>query len=152
MPALPPDPRPELAELRAEFRERQAREMERVRERRRRNLRNATLAGAAAGFAAVLVTAGVTRRAIHWHSFLLETLLGAVAGHLLVRMNGGPMKGLLLFAGSYFLAFLLRATGLDPSVLFVRGDVTAAAAVQGHFVSLCFLVSAGMAIGHVVQE
>jgi hypothetical protein len=149
---LPPNPRPELAELEAEFVARQVRDMERARERRKRNLRNATIAGAAAGFAAVLVTAGVTRRAFAWHSFLLETLLGAIAGHLLVRWHGGPMKGLLLFAGSYFLAFLLRATGLDPSVLFVSGDVTAAAAVQGHFVSLCFLVSAGMAIGHIVQE
>ena len=100
----------------------------------------------------VLVTAGVTRRAITWHSFLLEALLGALAGYILGRCHGGAMKGLLLFSGAYLLAFVLRAFGLDPAVLFYVGDMRAGAAVQGHFVSLCFLVSTGMALGHVIQE
>ena len=100
----------------------------------------------------MLVTASATRRAIPWHGFLLEALLGAVAGYLLARAGGGAMRGLLLFAGAYMLAFLLRSTGLDPSVLFAAGDVRAGAAVQGHFTSLCFLVSAGMAAGHILQD
>ena len=138
-------------ELRQEFLVREAEAMERAFERQARNRRNATIAGACAGLAAVLVTAGVTRRAITWHSFLLEALLGALAGYVLGRCHGGVMKGLLLFSGAYLLAFVLRAFGLDPAVLFYVGDVRAGAAVQGHFVSLCFLVSTGMALGHVIQ-
>lgn len=138
--------------LRVQFVAEQAAALERLLARQRRNRRNATIAGAFAGLAAVLVTAGITRRALFWHSFLLEAVLGAVAGYLLGRWHGGVLKGLLLFSGAYLLAFALRGLGLDPAVLFVVGDVRAAAAVQGHLVSLCFLVSAGMAVGHVVAD
>lgn len=145
-PACPPE------ELRAEFLAREEQTRERLLARQRRNRRNGALAGGVAGLAAVLVTAGATRQAIAWHSFLLEALLGALAGYLLARWNGGVLKGLILFAGAYLFAFLLRAWGLDPGVLFAAGDLRAGAAVQGHFTSLCFLVSAGMAVGHILEE
>jgi hypothetical protein len=140
-----------VEELKAEFAAEQERALARAVLRERCRRRNGAIAGAAAGLCAVLVTAGATRRALFWHSFLLETLLGAAAGYALARTGGGLLKGILLFAGAYLLAFLVRATGLDPAVLFARGDVMAAAAVQGHFTSLCFLVSAGAAVGHLVQ-
>ncbi|MFI5403320.1 MAG: hypothetical protein ACHQ1G_10310 [Planctomycetota bacterium] len=147
----PPGP-PTIEALKDEFRAKQARELELavVRERRRR--RNGTIAGAAAGFAAVAVTAGATRTALFWHSFLLESVLGAVAGYVLARAGGGLLKGILLFSGAYMLAFFVRASGLDPAVVFASGDLRAAPAVQGHFTSLCFLVSAGAAMGHIVAE
>jgi hypothetical protein len=138
--------------VQAEFRAKQARELERAVEREKRRRRNGLVAGAAAGFAAVLVTAGATRRALFWHSFLLETILGAVAGYVLARTGGGVLKGILLFAGAYMIAFCLRAGGLDPAVVFLAGDLRAAPAVQGHFTSLCFLVSAGAAMGHIVGD
>jgi hypothetical protein len=148
---LPPVP-PTIEELRDEFRAKQAREQAAAALREKRRRRNGTIAGAAAGFAAVAVTAGATRAALFWHSFLLETILGAVAGHVLARTGGGLLKGILLFSGAYVLAFLLRASGLDPAVVFATGDLRAAPAVQGHFTSLCFLVSAGAAMGHIVAE
>jgi hypothetical protein len=149
---VPPPSPPTIDELKEEFRAKQARElaMSVVRERRRR--RNGTIAGAAAGFAAVAVTAGATRQALYWHSFLLESVLGAVAGYVLARTGGGLLKGILLFAGGYMLAFFLRASGLDPAAVFAAGDLRAAPAVQGHFTSLCFLVSAGAAMGHIVAD
>lgn len=125
--------------------------MARLFERRRRDLRNATIAGAFAGFVAVLATLEGTRRALFWHSFLLETLLGALAGRLLARSGGGVLRGILLFGGSYLLAFLLRAIGLDPSVVFARGDLAGAGAVYGNFASLCLMVGVGAAVGHVVE-
>lgn len=147
----PPAP-PTIDELQAEFRAKQARELELAVRREKRRRRNGTVAGAAAGFAAVAVTAGATRQAIFWHSFLLESLLGAVAGYVLARTGGGLLKGILLFAGAYMMAFFVRASGLDPAVVFASGDLRAAPAVQGHFTSLCFLVSAGAAMGHIVSE
>jgi hypothetical protein len=143
---------PPLEELQQEYAERQANGMAEAHEHRRRSLRNVTLAGAAAGLAAVVITAGATRRGIFWHSFLLETVLCAIAGHVLVRLDGGLLKGVLLFAGAYFAAFLLRALGLDPSVLFAAGDLRAGAAVQGHFATLCFLVTTGGVLGHIVAD
>jgi hypothetical protein len=148
---LPPGP-PTIDELKDEFRAKQARELALAHVRERRRRRNGAIAGAAAGFAAVAVTSGATRRALFWHSFLLETLLGAVAGYILARTGGGLLKGILLFSGAYMLAFFLRASGLDPSAVFLAGDIRAAPAVQGHFTSLCFLVSAGAAMGHIVSE
>ena len=148
---LPPAP-PPIEELQAEFRAKQARELAAAAGRERRRCRNGTIAGAAAGFAAVAVTAGATRQALFWHSFLLESLLGAAAGYVLARTGGGLLKGILLFAGAYMLAFLFRASGLDPAAVFAAGDLRAAPAVQGHFTSLCFLVSAGAAMGHIVGD
>lgn len=147
----PPTP-PSIEELKAEFRVEHARELALavVREKRRR--RNGTIAGAAAGFLAVAVTAGATRQAIFWHSFLLESLLGSVAGYVLARTGGGLLKGIVLFAGAYMMAFFVRASGLDPSAVFAAGDLRAVPAVQGHFTSLCFLVSAGAAMGHIVSD
>jgi hypothetical protein len=147
----PPGP-PPIEEIQEEFRAQQAREMERSVAREKRLRRNGTIAGAVAGLLAVAVTAGATRRALFWHSFLLESVLGAVAGYVLARTGGGLLKGILLFAGAYLLAFCLRASGLDPSAVFLAGDVRAAPAVQGHFTSLCFLVSAGAAMGHIVAD
>ena len=147
----PPEP-PQVEEMQAEFRAKQAREFAAsvVREKRRR--RTGLVAGAAAGLLAVAVTAGATRTALFWHSFLLESLLGAVAGYVLARTGGGLLKGILLFSGAYMLAFFLRASGFDPSAVFLAGDIRAAPAVQGHFTSLCFLVSAGAAMGHIVAD
>jgi hypothetical protein len=147
----PPGP-PTIEELQGEFREKQTRDLAAAQRREKRRRRNGTIAGAAAGFAAVAVTAGATRQALYWHSFLLESLLGAVAGYVLARTGGGLLKGILLFAGAYLLAFVLRASGLDPAAVFAWGDLRAAPAVQGHFTSLCFLVSAGAAMGHIVAD
>jgi len=141
-----------LEELQAEFRAGQEQALLRTLARQKRQRRNATIAGAMAGLCAVLVTAGATRRALFWHSFLLETLLGAAAGYVLGRTGGGALRGIVLFALAYLLAFGLRALGLDPAAVFLTGDVRAAAAVQGHFTSLCFLVSAGAAVGHIVED
>lgn len=148
---LPPGP-PTLPELQEAFREKQARELALAHVRERRRRRNGTIAGAAAGFAAVAVTSGATRKALFWHSFLLESILGAVAGYILARTGGGLLKGIVLFSAAYLFAFLLRASGLDPAAVFQSGDLRAAPAVQGHFTSLCFLVSAGAAMGHIVSE
>lgn len=112
--------------------------------------RNAVIAGAMIGFLSTLVTVQVTRRALFWHSFLLETLLGAVAGYLLVRRGPDPLTGILCFAGAYLLAWLLRALGVDPSVLFAHGDLRGAAMIQGNVLSLCLSVSCGAAMGHVM--
>ena len=147
----PPSP-PTIDDLQEEFRAKQARELAATAVRERRRRRSGTIAGAAAGLAAVAVTAGATRQALFWHSFLLEALLGAVAGHVLARTGGGVLKGIILFAGAYMLAFFVRASGLDPAAVFAAGDLRAAPAVQGHFTSLCFLVSAGAAMGHIVAD
>ncbi|MHC4956818.1 MAG: hypothetical protein ACYTGN_00485 [Planctomycetota bacterium] len=141
-----------VRELQEEFAEREEQAYLRLTARQRKNRRNATIAGAAIGLAAVIVTVGVTRRAIFWHSFLLDALLGAAAGYTLVRLNGGFMKGLLLFAGAYLLAFGVRALGLDPSVLFHYGDIRGAAAIQGNMASLSFTIAAGGLVGMIVQE
>jgi hypothetical protein len=141
-----------VRKLQHEFALREEQAYRRLEARRRRNRRNATIAGAAIGLAAVLVTVGVTRRAIFWHSFLLDALLGATAGYVLVRLNGGFMKGLLLFAGAYLLAFALRAAGLDPSVLFHYGDLRAVAAIQGNMASLSFTVAAGGLVGMILKD
>jgi len=138
--------------MREEFLAREEHALARLRERERRQRRNGTIAGAAVGIVAVLLTAGVTRRAVFWHSCLLEGLFGAVAGHLLARVHGGALRGLVLFAGAYALAFLCRALGLDPAVVFASGDLRAAAALQGNFTSLCFVSSVGLALGQVLDE
>ncbi|HEX5138611.1 MAG TPA: hypothetical protein VFY93_16685 [Planctomycetota bacterium] len=147
----PPGP-PTIDELQEEFRAKQERDLARAHAREKARRRNGTIAGAAAGLAAVAVTAGATRTALFWHSFLLEAVLGAVAGYVLARTGGGLLKGIVLFSGAYMLAFFLRASGLDPAAVFQAGDIRAAPAVQGHFTSLCFLVSAGAAMGHIVAD
>jgi len=141
-----------VARLQVEFAAREAAAMERLAARQRRNRRNGALAGAMTGLVAVAATAGVTRRAIFWHSFLLEAILCALAGWLLARRNGGVLRGMLLFSGAYLLAFLLRALGLDPTAVFAVGDLRGATAVQGNFMSLALVVSCGAAAGHVMQE
>jgi len=117
-----------------------------------RDRRNAVLAGAAVGFVSTLATAQFTRRAIFWHSFLLESLLGALAGWILVRRGPDPLTGILCFAGAYLLAWFVRAMGLDPSVLFAHGDLRGAAMIQGNVLSLCLSISSGAAMGQVMQE
>ena len=112
--------------------------------------RNAVIAGALVGFVSTLATVQVTRRALFWHSFLLETVLGAIAGYVLVRRGPDPLTGILCFAGAYMLAWLVRALGVDPSVLFAHGDIRGAAMIQGNFLSLCLTVSCGAAMGHVM--
>ena len=118
----------------------------------RRDRRNATIAGGMIGLVSTLATVGVTRRAILWHSFLLETLLGALAGYLLVRLKPDPLGGVLLFSGAYLLAWLVRAMGLDPSVLFASGDLRGAAMIQGNLLSLCITISCGVAMGQVMRD
>ena len=125
--------------------------MERLHARQRGNRLKGAAAGAAIGLVAVLATAGATRRVIVWHSFLLEAILCALAGYLLARRGGGSLNGVLLFSGAYLLAWLLRATGLDPAVLFAAGDLRRAAAVSGNLMSLCIVVSCGVAVGRVIE-
>ncbi len=137
--------------LRNDYALRQEAAMATAHARQRRNRRNGMIAGAFIGLLSVALTAGVTRRALFWHSFLLESLLCAVAGYLLARGNGGGLRGVLLFSGAYLLAFGLRATGLDPSVLFAHGDLRHAAAIQGNFMSLCLVLGCGCAIGKAIE-
>ena len=120
--------------------------------RQRRNRRNATIAGGMIGIVSTLVTATVTRRAIFWHSFLLEGLLGALAGYLLLRLRPDPLGGVLLFSGAYLLAWLVRAIGLDPSVAFLVGDLRGALMIQGNVVSLCLCIACGAAMGQVMRD
>lgn len=138
--------------LREEFREREEVAMLAALERQRRNRRNATLAGAFAGLVAVVSTAAVTRAAIHWHSFLFETLLCAVAGYLLARLHGGTLWGVALFGGAYLLSWLLRAMGLDPGLIVAGDHLRRFAAGQGNFASLCIVVACGAAIGIVIRD
>ncbi|MHC4954244.1 MAG: hypothetical protein ACYTGZ_10160 [Planctomycetota bacterium] len=120
--------------------------------RQRRDLRNAVMAGAFVGLLSTFVTATVTRRAIFWHSYLLESLLGALAGYLLVRLRPDPLGGVILFGAAYMLAWLIRAIGFDPSVLFAVGDIGGAAMIQGNMVSLSLCVACGAAMGHVMRD
>ena len=120
--------------------------------RQRRDRRNATLAGGMIGIASTMTTASVTRRALFWHSFLLEALLCAAAGYLLVRLRPDPLGGILFFSGAYLLAWLLRALGLDPSVAFLVGDLRAALMIQGNVVSLSICVACGAAMGQVMRD
>ena len=138
--------------MQAEFRAREARELERLEARARRNRRNGTIAGAAVAFAAVLATAGVTRKSWFWHSCLLEAVLCALAGFLLARSGGGFLRGVLLFSGAYLFAHLLRAIGLDPSVVFDAGDMRRGLAVQGNFLSLIIVITCGGLIGLVMRD
>jgi len=120
--------------------------------RQRRDRRNATLAGGMIGIVSTLATAPVTRRAIYWHSFLLEALLGALAGYLLMRLRPDPLGGILLFSGAYLLAWFVRAIGFDPSVAFLIGDLRGAAMIQGNLASLSFTVACGAAMGQVMSD
>jgi hypothetical protein len=138
--------------LRTDYRAREDAAMVRLGARRRRDARNGAVAGAFAGLVAVFVTAAVTRTAWMWHSCVLEAVLGAVAGLVLARRGGGVLTGILLFSASYFAAWLARACGLDPSVLFEAGDVRASAAVTGHVTALSHLVAAGGLMGHVIHD
>ena len=115
--------------------------------RLQRDRRNAVIAGAMIGFVSTFVTVQVTRRAFFWHSFLLEALLGALAGYLLIRLRPDPLGGILLFSGAYLIAWFLRAIGLDPSVAFLIGDIRGAAMIQGNVVSLSICVACGAAMG-----
>ena len=120
--------------------------------RQRRDRRNATLAGGMIGIVSTLATVSVTRRAIFWHSFLLEALLGALAGYLLMRLRPDPLGGIVLFSGAYLIAWFLRAIGLDPSVAFLIGDIRGAAMIQGNMVSLSICVACGAAMGQVMSD
>jgi len=139
-------------ELRREWQEDQAARMEQAIALERRNTRNVTVAGAVTGLVAVVSTAAITRKAIVWHSFLLEAVLCAAAGYLLARFHGGFLKGILLFSGAYLGAWAVRAAGLDPAVLFSRADTRSAAAAQGNFVSLCIVLTCGGLMGHITSE
>lgn len=138
--------------LREEFQSRREAGLERAAARVRRDRRNATIAGGFTGLLAVALTAGITRRALFWHSFLLESCLGALAGYVLARRGGGPLQGLLLFSGSYLLAWLFRAVGLDPSVLFALGDLSGAAMIQGNLTSLVLTLVCGLLVGLIVEN
>jgi hypothetical protein len=138
--------------LREEFEARRQAGLERTAARVRRDRRNATIAGGFTGLVAVAVTAGVTRRALFWHSFVLESCLCALAGYLLVRGGGGPMRGMVLFSSAYLAAWLLRALGLDPSVLFALGDVSGAAMITGNVTSLVVALSCGLLVGLTIES
>lgn len=138
--------------LREEFERERDSALLRLAAKERRDLQVSTIAGAAVGLAAVAATAGLTRHALHWHSFLLESLLCAVAGRLLCRFHGGSLKGVILFGGAYLAAWAIRAVGLDPSVLFAAGDLSRYGAVQGNFTSLCCVVATGGVLGHIFER
>jgi len=126
--------------------------MEAAFRRQAKDRRNATLAGGMVGLASTLATAGVTRRAIFWHSFLLEAILGALAGYLLIRLRPDPLGGVLLFSGAFLMAWLIRAMGFDPSVLFASGDLRGVAMVNGNLLSLCISISCGAAMGQILRD
>lgn len=141
-----------LEQIRAEWRaEQTARDAQAVR-KMRRDQRNAVIAGAAVGFVSTFVTIEMTRRALFWHSFLLESLFGAIAGYVLIRRGADTLNGVALFGGAYLAAWLTRALGMDPSVLFAPGDMARAQMVQGNFASLCLMVSLGAGMGHVMRD
>lgn len=118
----------------------------------KRDRRNAVIAGAMIGFVSTLATIRFTRHALFWHSFLLESLFGAVAGYVLVRRGADPLTGIVCFSVAYMAAWLIRAMGMDPSVLFAHGDLRGAAMIQGNLLSLCLTVSCGSAMGHVMSN
>jgi hypothetical protein len=148
--ATAPEETPET--LRAEFEVRRAAQMERLLANRKRDLLNCTAAGAAAGLAAVLVTCAGTRHDLFWHSFLWEALLGGVAGNLLVRRDGGLITGVILFSASYLLATLVRAFGLDPSVIFLPSDLAMIGSIQGNMTALIAMAGMGGVLGHVIAD
>ena len=120
--------------------------------KQRRTRRNGSFAGAAAAMVAVMTSATYTRKAWFWHSFLLEMLFCGIAGYVLARTHGGALKGLILFSGAYLLAFCVRSSGFDPSVVFAAGDLRRGMAVQANFMSLCMIVGMGGLIGHVMKD
>ncbi len=152
----PPYPNDERVDqgtrLRQEFVEREERALAKAALREHRNRLNGALGGGLAGFAAAISTAAVTRQAILWHSFVLEATLGACAGYLLARRGGGLLVGVALFVGSYVLAFQIRASGFDPSVLFAPGDLRVAMASQGHLMSIGVLITCGGLLGHIMED
>jgi len=122
----------EGARLRREFVERERRALFAAALRERRNRLTGAIGGSSATLVAAVATAAVTRRGFFWHSFLLEALLGALAG--------------------YLLAFQIRAAGFDPSVLFAPTDLRLGAASQGHLMSLGVLIACGGLIGHIMED
>ena len=126
--------------------------MEAAYARQQRDRRNATIAGGMIGLVSTLSTAAFTRRGIFWHSFLLEALLGALAGYLLIRLRPDPLGGILLFSGAFLLAWVIRALGLDPSVLFAHGDLRGIGMINGNLLSLCITVSCGAAMGQIMRD
>ena len=142
--------RPE--QLRKEFERERAAQMEAAYKRGHRSVLSATAAGGVAGLVAVALTATLTRRELFWHSFLIEATLCAGCGYLLARWHGGVLKGVLLFGGAYLFAFLLRALGLDPSVILMGHDLDAIGAAHGNLTSLVFLILIGGAFGHVFDS
>ena len=141
-----------VEKLREEYRAAQDAGYQEAALRQQRNRRNVTAAGAVTGFVAVVCTAAVTRKAIVWHSFLLEALFCAAAGYALARLHGGFLKGVLFFSGAYLGAHLVRLAGLDPAVLFYSGDMRIVAAAQGNFMSLCIVLTCGGLIGHIISS
>ena len=138
--------------LKAEFEARRTAQFERLDERERRNRLSGTAAGAFAGLLAVVTTCGVTRKEIHWHSFVWEALLCALAGYLLARWKGGVLKGIGMFAGAYLLATLLRAMGLDPAVVFDNADLRKIGSITGNVTALALLAGVGGVFGHVIAD
>jgi hypothetical protein len=120
--------------------------------RQGKNRRNAVIAGAFIGFVAVIATVAMTRAELHWHSFLLETLLCAAAGYALARVHGSTLWGVLFFGAAYLLAWFLRAAGLDPGMIVGGDHLQRYVAGQGNFVSLCIVVACGGAMGHILRD
>ncbi|MHC4939255.1 MAG: hypothetical protein ACYTHK_09830 [Planctomycetota bacterium] len=118
----------------------------------KRDRRNAVIAGSMIGLASTLATAQFTRQAIFWHSYLLETLFCALAGYVLIRRGPDPLTGVICFGAAYMAAWLIRAIGLDPSVLFHYGDLRGVGMIQGNLLSLTLTVSCGAAMGHVMSN
>ncbi len=131
--------------------ESQEQAMRRTSRQQRRRRFNGALAGGIAGIVATAVSAAFTRQSIEWHSFVLEGVFSTVAGYVLARIGGGILPGILLFTTAYWAAFFTRAGGFDPSVIFGAADLRAAAAGQGHLMTLSMLVAIGGLFGHQIE-
>ncbi len=71
---------------------------------------------------------------------------------MLARRRGGVITGILLFSAAYLLATLLRALGLDPSVVFAAGDLARIGSVTGNLTALVILAAVGGVFGHLAES
>jgi hypothetical protein len=140
------------ARLRRDFTASQEAAMRRALARQRRARITGSAGGGVAGLCAVAVAAMVTGQEIFWHSFLLETMLGMVAGYFLARRGGGMLAGMIYFLLAYFLAFQIRVIGFDAGSLFSPTDLRLAIIGQGHMFSLAILVGFGGLVGFMSEN
>ena len=139
------------ARLRRDFNASQQAALRRALARQRRARFTASAGGGVAGLAAVAVAATVTGQEIFWHSFLLETMLGMIAGYLLARRGGGMLAGIVYFLLAYVIAFQIRVVGFDAGSLYTP-DLRIAIVGQGHMFSFAILVGFGGLVGFMSEN